>query len=104
MWTTPKGSVRPLVQIAPEVVPPEHNGNLAVTREGHRYEQTAPGRVLVLYDTVYRWTDGDVPENRVPSGYVIDVRAGRVTAVRAFLDAAKAVAAAEGPAAHDEAA
>ena len=93
-WTTPKGSVYDLVEVVAKVAPPEDFEELAIDREGQRYEEVAPGRVLVLYDTVYRWKDGEGLLNRVPSGYVVDVRDGRVSRVRAFLDAEKARAAA----------
>jgi ketosteroid isomerase-like protein len=95
-WTTPKGSTYALLDVVNEVAPPEDYAELSIAREGHRYESVGPGRVLVLYDTVYRWKDGEGLSNRVPSGYVVDVEDGRVTTVRAFLDEEKARAAAGG--------
>ena len=93
-WTTPKGSVYDLLDVVGEVAPPEDYEHLSVDRESHRYEAVGPARVLVVYDTVYRWKDDEELSNRVPSGYVVDVRDGRVSRVRAFLDAEKARAAA----------
>jgi hypothetical protein len=93
-WTTPKGMTYPLRDVLLKVAPPEDYPDLAVEREGHRFEEVAPGRVLVLYDTVYRWKDEEALVNRVPSGYVVNVRDGLVADVRAFLDADKAQTAA----------
>ncbi len=98
-WTTPRRRTYAITEVATEVVPREDEDGLTVTREGHRYEEPAPGRVLVLYETVYRWAGDEGLENRVPSGYVVEVGDGRVTGVRAFLDAEKAVAAARAEAA-----
>jgi hypothetical protein len=93
-WTTPKGSVYDLVEVVGQVAPPEDYEHLSIDRDGHFYQPVGPDRVLVLYETVYRWKDDQGLYNRVPSGYVVDVRGGRVARVLAFLDAEKARAAA----------
>ena len=89
-WTTPRGNTYDAAEIAVDVAAPEDEDVLAVAREGHRYHEVAPGRVLVQYDTVYRWKDEDALENTVPSAYVVDVRDDKVVRVQAFLDAEKA--------------
>ena len=94
-WTTPRGRTYSRDEIVPSLVAQDGSDTLEVVREEHEIHGLGGERVLLLYDTVYRWRDGSDLENRVPSGIVLDVRDGRIVRGRAFLDAAKAREAAE---------
>ena len=91
-WVTPKGVEYDRAGIEPHLSEDESWEGMRFARETRSVEELADGRVLALYDQVYRWEDG--LENRVTAGAVFRVRDGKIVEALTFLDADKARAAA----------